>query len=160
MAINSETTTEKGKAAHSKSAEIARQGIRTTKNIADFSSALITDIMTGAVDIPTAHAAMKATDQMVRSVEFQLKYQDRRRELIDSAPLQLAGGSDATPAATRTETVEVTEEAETNAGSIPNGPGRRRCLECGVPKPEHKFQKREVDGHVEYGACLQCAATD
>jgi len=53
---------------------IADKGIRTSQDFADYMSAMMTDVVTGAVTPQVTNAACNAGGKLLKAVELQMKY--------------------------------------------------------------------------------------
>jgi len=71
-----------------RSVPIASRGIRTDEDAANFLSALVTDVMSGAVEDRTARTAGATLDRLFRVVTLRHRYGKPSHE--GSAPLKLA----------------------------------------------------------------------
>jgi hypothetical protein len=66
----------------SKSAEIAKKGIRTAKDFAELMGALMSDILTGSVDPTEAQAICAAGDRLLKVADMQLRYNGSKQLLL------------------------------------------------------------------------------
>jgi len=68
---------------------VARRGVRTGADFADFMSALMSDVILGAINPGVAQAAVNAGGKLLKVTEMQFKY--GRNPKGEAAPLHLTG---------------------------------------------------------------------
>jgi len=64
------------------SVEIASRGLRTTRDVCQFGSALCSDIMTEKVGHKIGSAAVRAISLTLRTAEFQMRYGHKGKEVV------------------------------------------------------------------------------
>lgn len=69
------------------SALIAATGIRSGRDLADLMSALISDVVTGAIAPNTANAACNAAGKLIRIVELEMRH-GRKSLLLAEKPVR------------------------------------------------------------------------
>lgn len=77
------------------SAPIAAAGIRSGRDLADLMSAIISDVVTGAIQPNTANAACNAAGKLIKVVELELKH-GRKTLILSDKPTRAITGSTAT----------------------------------------------------------------
>lgn len=81
---------------HSRSAELARQGVRTGEDFANLMSALMSDVIDGAVSPVVANAAVNAGGKLLKVVQMQMQFSYSTAKEQKYSPLILAPGAKAT----------------------------------------------------------------
>lgn len=89
MATESKGNAGGGEEVVPRSVELGQGGIKTTQDFANVMSALMTDVLSGAVSANRANAACNAGRQMLRAVELQLKYGTKVNETTGERTLRL-----------------------------------------------------------------------
>lgn len=78
---------------HSRSAELARQGVQTGEDFANLMSALMSDVLDGSVSPAVANAATNAGGKLLKIVQMQMQYRYGTAKEQKNEPLVLAPGA-------------------------------------------------------------------
>lgn len=89
MAKEGEGNTGTDTAIRPRSVELGAAGVRTSQDFANVMSALMADVLSGAVSAGRANAACNVGRQMLRAVELQLKYGEKVNETTNERSLKL-----------------------------------------------------------------------
>jgi len=89
MAKESEGNAHQDEEVVPKSVALGQGGIKTSQDFANVMSALMADVLSGAVSTGRANAACNVGRQMLRAVELQLKYGEKVNETTNERSLRL-----------------------------------------------------------------------
>lgn len=92
MAKKEPSSTSSGKEDDARSLLIAKRGIRTAPEFANLMSALMTDLITGAITPMTANATCNCAGKLLKVTELQHKYGAAKAPLPADKVLKLATG--------------------------------------------------------------------
>ena len=73
-AVTSRKGKNSGASSSSRSRAISQQGVKSGRDFAHLMSALMSDLLSGAVDHPTANAVCNAGGKLLKVVEMEQKY--------------------------------------------------------------------------------------
>jgi hypothetical protein len=82
---------------HSRSASLAREGIRTGEDFANLMSALMSDVLDGSVSPVVANATVNAGGKLLKVVQMQMAYRYGTPREQAASILILAPGAKADP---------------------------------------------------------------
>ena len=82
---------------HSRSAALAREGVRTGEDFANLMSALMSDVLDGSVSPVVANAAVNAGGKLLKVVQMQIAYQYGTPRERAATTLILAPGAKGDP---------------------------------------------------------------
>lgn len=92
MAKESEGNLDPNPTVRPRSVELGAAGVRTSQDFANVMSALMADVLSGAVSAGRANAACNVGRQMLRAVELQLKYGEKVNATSNEKSLKLVSG--------------------------------------------------------------------
>lgn len=92
MAKDGQGDTDRNEETVPRSVALTSGGIRTAQDFANVMSALMSDVLSGAVSTGRANTACNVGRQMLRAVELQLKYGTKVNETTGERTLRLVSG--------------------------------------------------------------------